>query len=165
MIVGVLSDIHDNLDNLKKAIDVFQSYGAEEVIFCGDFCSPIPARFLSSNFFGKVHCVFGNGDGDRFAIKGFAVSGSSNLILHGEYAEIEIDNRKIAATHFPFYAQALAEKNTYDAVFYGHSHIMEIEKIGKTLYANPGEIMGYKSPPSCGIYDSETNTIEIVRLD
>jgi uncharacterized protein len=165
MIVGVLSDIHDNLDNLKKAIDIFKSHGAEEVIFCGDFCSPIPARFLSSNFPGQVHCVFGNGDGDRFAIKEFAVSGSSNLVLHGEYAEVEIGSRKIAATHFPFYARALAEKNTYDAVFYGHSHVSRVEQIGSTLCANPGEIMGFKGTASCGVYDSKTNMIEIITFN
>jgi uncharacterized protein len=165
MKIGVLSDIHDNLDNLKKAIDVFKSQGAEEVIFCGDFYSPIPARFLSFNFPGKIHCVFGNGDGDRFAIKGFAVSGADNLILHGEYAEIEIANRKIAATHFPFYAQALAKKDVYDAVFYGHSHVSQIEQVDSTLCANPGEIMGFKGLASCGVYDSETNTIEIITLN
>jgi putative phosphoesterase len=164
MKIGVLSDIHDNLENLKKAIETFHSQDVVEVIFCGDFCSPIPAKVLASNFSGKIHCVFGNGDGDRLAIKGFATGDLRNLIIYGEYAVIEIYGRKIAVTHYPFYAKALARNNEYDAVFYGHTHKMDVDTIGKTLCVNPGDVMGLHQSASCGVYDSNTNEIEIINL-
>ena len=66
MLVGVLSDIHDNLENLDKALAVFKERGIKQVVFCGDFCSPIPSRVLGE-YDGEVHCVFGNGDGDLSA--------------------------------------------------------------------------------------------------
>jgi predicted phosphodiesterase len=62
MLVGVLSDIHDHLDNLRRALEIFKARGVGAVIFCGDFCSPIPPRVLAGEFKGDVHCVFGNGD-------------------------------------------------------------------------------------------------------
>ena len=68
MLIGVLSDVHDNLENLGKALTVYETAGIETLCFLGDFCSPIPARKLGG-FNGTVHCVFGNGDGDRFTIK------------------------------------------------------------------------------------------------
>ena len=41
MLVGVLSDIHDNLDNLEKALAESCSRGIETLLSCGDFCGPI----------------------------------------------------------------------------------------------------------------------------
>jgi len=46
MLIGILSDIHDNLPNLQKALDQFSRRKIATLIFCGDFCSPIPARVL-----------------------------------------------------------------------------------------------------------------------
>ena len=164
MLLGVLSDIHDNLTNLKKALTVFGQRGVSTLIFCGDFCSPIPAREMGK-FGGNVHCVFGNGDGDRFQMAQLANSDFLNLKLHGEFAELEFDGVKIAVTHYPFYAKALAHTGQYQAVFSGHTHVQSEERIGDCLWLNPGEIMGWKGRPTCAIYDTETNTAEIVELN
>ncbi|MCB1118310.1 MAG: metallophosphoesterase family protein, partial [Chlamydiia bacterium] len=63
MLIGVFSDIHDNLENLDKALAVFHDRQVESLIFCGDFCSPIPSRVVGGGFKGDIHVVFGNGDG------------------------------------------------------------------------------------------------------
>ena len=67
MLVGVFSDVHDHLSNLERALGAFQDRGIEVLVFCGDFCSPIPSRVMGA-YPGTVHCIFGNGDGDRFQI-------------------------------------------------------------------------------------------------
>ena len=67
MKIAVLSDIHDNLVNLDLALQKIKELQAETMIFCGDFCSPFAAKQLAG--FGlPVHAVFGNNDGDPFAI-------------------------------------------------------------------------------------------------
>ena len=38
MIIAVLSDIHDNIWKLEEVLRGLG--GAEELIFCGDFCAP-----------------------------------------------------------------------------------------------------------------------------
>jgi putative phosphoesterase len=164
MLIGVLSDIHDNLDNLRKALKIFKDRGVQALIFCGDFCSPIPSRVMAGEFQGDVHCVFGNGDGDRFAMLNAANTRYPNLKLHGEYAELEFEGVKVAVTHYPFYARALARTGDYQAVFSGHTHEAREERIVGCLWVNPGDILGWKGQPSCAVYDTATNSVEIVTI-
>lgn len=163
MFIGVLSDVHDQLENLKTALNLFQSRGIITLVFCGDFCSPIPARVIGS-FGGQVHCVFGNGDGDRFTISNIAKNDFPGLKLHGESADIELEGTRFAVTHYPFYAQALARTGDYRAVFSGHTHAAHIEYFGETLWLNPGEILGFKGQATCAVYEPVTNEAEIVKL-
>ena len=163
MLVGVLSDVHDQLENLAKALDTFRGMDIKTLTFCGDFCSPIPARVIGA-YEGEVHCVFGNGDGDRFTISRLANSDYPNLILHGEHAEIELDGSRTALTHYPFYARALARTGDYRAVFSGHTHETHMEVIGETLWLNPGEVLGFNGPATCAVYDTETNRAQIIAL-
>jgi putative phosphoesterase len=164
MLIGVFSDVHDNLNNLRKALAIFKERGVAALIFCGDFCSPIPSRVMGSEFEGDIHVVFGNGDGDRFHISDVANTQFANLKLHGEYAELELDGARIAVTHYPFYAKALARTGDYQAVFSGHTHVQDDKRFGDCLWLNPGEILGWKGNPTCAIYDTSTNSAEIVTL-
>ncbi len=164
MLIGVFSDVHDNLENLQRALAIFKDRGAEVLIYCGDFCSPIPSRVMGGGFEGDIHVVFGNGDGDRFAISNIAKTQFPNLKLHGEYAELELDGANIAVTHYPFYAKALARTGDYGAVFSGHTHKLHKERIGNCLWLNPGEVLGWQGNPTCAIYNTATNTAEIVSL-
>jgi putative phosphoesterase len=163
MLVGVLSDIHDNLPNLAAAALAFRDRGIESLLFLGDFCSPIPARELAA-YPGTVHCVFGNGDGDRFAIRGIAAGEGSALSLHGEWAELELGGRRVALTHYPLYARALARTGDYDAVFSGHTHERHEERFGGTLWVNPGEVLGWKGAPSVAVWDASANSVEFLAL-
>ena len=162
MRVGVLSDIHDNLANLDDSLAVFRGRGLGTLLFLGDFCSPIPARVLHA-YAGTGHCVFGNGDGDRFAIANVA-AGEGALRLHGEWAELDLGGRRVAMTHYPLYARALARTGDYAAVFSGHTHERHEERCGDTLWANPGEVLGWKGAPSVAVWDAEANAVEFVDL-
>ncbi|MBN1991801.1 MAG: metallophosphoesterase [Anaerolineae bacterium] len=164
MLIGVFSDVHDNLENLHKTLEIFNAQRVGALIFCGDFCSPIPSRVIAGEFKGDIHCVFGNGDGDRFAILNAAHTQYPNLKLHGEYAELEFEGIKIAVTHYPFYAKALARTGDYQAVFSGHTHQRHQEKIGHCLWLNPGEVLGWQGEATCAIYDTATNSAEFVRI-
>ena len=165
MLIGVFSDVHDNLANLGRALEIFKVRGVAALIYCGDFCSLIPSRVMGGGFDGDIHCVFGNGDGDRFAILNVAKTQYPNLKLHGEYAELEFEGVKVAVTHYPFYARALARTGDYQAVFSGHTHELHQEQIGDCLWVNPGEVLGWKGQPTCAIFDTTTNTVEIVHIN
>ena len=163
MHIGVFSDVHDNLRNLEAALRWFSQQGCSTLIFCGDFCSPIPARIIGK-YDGTVHCVFGNGDGDRFHINNLAHSEYRALKLHGEHAELALDGCKIAVTHYPFYARALARTGDYRAVFSGHTHEQNTERIGECLWLNPGEVLGWKGRPTCALYDTSSHLAEVHSL-
>jgi predicted phosphodiesterase len=51
MLIGILSDTHNNTDNLNKALNVFRDRGVETLFQLGDMTMPIclPARTLSRN--------------------------------------------------------------------------------------------------------------------
>lgn len=163
MLIGVCSDIHDNIPNLNKMTSILKSYNVKTLIFCGDFCSPIPISVLG-NYDGSVHCVFGDNDGDRFSMLNIVNSVSKNVTLYGEYAELEFDKIKITATHYPFYAEALSKTGDFKAVFCGHRHEYYKELIGDCLLLNPGEVMGYFGGATCAIYDTDTHDAERINL-
>ena len=113
-------------------------------------------------FNGEIHCVFGNTD-DRHATPKKAESLGINF--HGDLAELEIDNKKIAVNHFPIIAQALAQSQIYDEVFYGHTHKKLKEKHTKTLLLNPGELMGRKGEVTLAIYDTQINDADFHQIE
>ena len=129
-------------------------------IHCGDFCAPFIIKELST-LEHKVFGVFGNVDGDKYRI---LQNKPDNLQLYPEFAELEIDKIKIAVVHYPELAKTLAHSGKYKVVFYGHTHIRKIEKIGSTLLVNPGEIMNLNSNPSFIIYNSENNKIKTIEI-
>lgn len=165
MIIGVFSDIHDNLFFLERALMEFKHHDISTLIFCGDFCSPIAVKSMGENFQGKIHCVYGNGDGDRFAITKLANAEFKNIKVYGEYAELEFDGKNLAVTHYPLYGKALARTGDYHAVFYGHTHVKEYEFYGECLCVNPGEVMGWKKAPSIFIYNTQDNDGKFYALD
>ena len=163
MLIGVFSDVHDNIANLRKMITIYKDRYVKTLIFCGDFCSPIPSRILGE-FEGDVHCVFGNGDGDRFSMLNIVNTASKNVKLYGEHAELELEGNKIAITHYPFYAKALAMTGDFMAVFSGHTHVYNKEMVGDCLWLNPGEVLGHFGSASCAIYDSRSHEAERIQL-
>jgi len=155
MQIGILSDIHDNILNLRKALQVLQ--GVPVLLCCGDLCSPFIVDELGKGFAGgDVHIVFGNNDGDLFRITTKAAA-YPHLHLHGELCDIEVGGQRVAMNHFDEIARGLAESMTYDVVCFGHNHQSEISRVGQTLLINPGEVFGGLTGRStCARYDTDT---------
>lgn len=163
MIIAILSDSHDHVVHLNLVLPQIQETDA--LIFCGDLCSPFMLDILAKEYEGSIHLVAGNNDGDFFRIM---PKTNSRVIMHGEFAElIEIDGQvmgkaqyellyeldfddrthgqsRIAVTHYPEIARALAESDKYDLICYGHNHKLSIDKVGNTFLLNPGSLMGYQ---------------------
>ena len=160
MRVAIISDIHDNIRKLRAALRKLDGVG--EVICLGDLCSPFIIKELGEGFSGPLHIVFGNSDGDRYRITETARK-YPHLKIHGEYADLEIDGRKFSVNHFDDIGKAIAAAGNHDVVCYGHSHRFGVEKKGKTLSVNPGEIFGVLTGKSTfAIYDTRTGEAERV---
>ena len=164
MIIGIISDIHDHIDLLDKALQHLKEQGAEEIIVCGDLCSPfVIPKLGKANI--KTHVVFGNNDGDRFLIAEKAKD-FPQIKIHGEYIGdedylLQIDGVRIGVTHYPFYAKTMAKTGWYDAVFYGHSHTAYKQKYGNCLLLNPGSVAGLEQQPGYAIYDTVLRSSEL----
>ncbi|MFN8541102.1 MAG: metallophosphoesterase family protein [Thermomicrobiales bacterium] len=82
MKLAILSDVHDNVWNLRAALGALGE--CEALLYCGDLCSPFVIGLLGEGFAGKpIHVVFGNNDGDLFRIAGNAAR-QEQITLHGE---------------------------------------------------------------------------------
>jgi uncharacterized protein len=141
MKIGVISDSHDNLSNIRKAVEIFSTNGVEALIHGGDFCSPFTlAEFKPLSEKGvKMHAVFGNNDGDRVLLarrgEGFCTFADGSLI-------VTLGGKKIVVLHYPDLAEDLFRLGAYDLVIYGHNHKTRVEGREKKLL-NPGTSSGY----------------------
>ncbi len=153
MQIGIIADIHDRIDNLRKALRMLENVDA--LICCGDLCSPFIVDELGKGFANETHIVFGNNDGDTFRIA-MKARDYEQITLHGEYFERIFDGKKFAVNHFDNIGRALAKSSEFDVVCFGHNHQFEITEVDETLSINPGEIMGGLTGTSTFvIYDTE----------
>ncbi|NIT54511.1 MAG: metallophosphoesterase family protein [candidate division Zixibacteria bacterium] len=157
MKIAIISDIHDHRQKLQKALAQIQD--VDKMICCGDLCSPFIIRDLGAGFSKTIHIVFGNNDADLFRIT-LTASDFEHIHLHGEAAELLLDGKKFAITHFDNIGRMFATSDAYDVVCYGHNHKYEVAYEGKTLKINPGEIMGELTGNSTFVvYDTETDEV------
>ena len=161
MLIAILSDINDNIWNLEKALPQLEK--AEALLFCGDFCAPFTLKMMAEGFSGPVHCVFGNNDGDALFLSRIARQ-AGNVTLYSQMGELELGSKRIAFIHYPDIASGLAASGKYDAVFSGHTHEYRMEKIGPTLWADPGEVMGRFGQPSFGLYDTASGEFTLCAI-
>jgi uncharacterized protein len=166
MKLAVISDIHENIHNLIMFLDVVEKHNVEKIIFLGDFINNGIAKTLASSEI-PVFAIWGNNDGDKVAITKTSLMEKSNLTVGFDTFDfLEFDNRKIFLTHYPVLAKPMAKSGDFDAVFYGHDHIANLDKINGCIIVNPGEISAHKKGEATfAIYDAETNTAELFTIE
>lgn len=164
MKIAVLSDTHDNIWNVRRALDLIQGENAEFIIHCGDIIAPfVFNEFSAANI--PVHCVFGNNDGDKYLLTKTAGNSKGLIFLYGTLGEIEAGGFFIAFTHEPVFAEGLAATGKYDLVCFGHTHIALQKNIGRTILLNPGDVMGKEDDPGFCIVDTETSAVSRISLE
>lgn len=161
MKIAILSDTHDHVENILKAVEKLKYYKPERWIHLGDFISPGGVKQLTGT---TGIGVLGNNDGDIFELQEAFVK--INWKLAGYFYEEEIDGLKIACYHGTVQpiTDALIKCGTYDVVLTGHTHQPVIETIGKTLHINPGTVHGIGNKPTAAVLDTKTKEAEIVEF-
>jgi uncharacterized protein len=139
-LLGILSDTHNNLPNLQKALDVFRGEGVTSLIHCGDVTNPETLCLLEGF---EVHLTYGNGDyasGEILnVLRELNWRSTAGLTYTGEF-----DGVRVAATHghVPDLLEGLISSGHYQFVFRGHSHRHKDELRGSTRVINPGALGG-----------------------
>ena len=163
---GVFSDSHDNQYNFRKAIEIAKSRGVTKAFHLGDIVAPPTAGIMAENADIQWWVVWGNCDGAK-VLTLLRNKDAKNLDFAPEsHRELELPEGKVFLAHFPILAQNAAKSGEYKACFYGDDHQKFQETLeNNTLLANPGEIAGTRTgQPSFGIWDTDTNTFEIIDL-
>lgn len=163
MIIAVMSDSHDNIWNLRKALRIIKDKNAGMIIHCGDFIAPFMLKELNEADI-PVHGVFGNNDGDQYLLTKFSLTTFTNIKLHGLIGNIDINGFNVGFAHEDIVGEGIAATSKCKLVCYGHSHTHIIKNIGQTILLNPGEIMGKDGYPGFCFVDTDTSEIQRVEL-
>ncbi|MHA1731991.1 MAG: metallophosphoesterase [Promethearchaeota archaeon] len=166
MKLGVMSDSHDNIELIEKAVEYFNANEIPVVVHCGDLISPFIARIIEK-LDGKFYGVFGNNDGERVGLAKFFTKDTGPIV--GNVFDKEIGGRRVIAfhghNHGPDLIGALAKSGQFSAILSGHTHQVVNEKVGDTLVVNPGEVCGYLTGRSTvAVVDLDALEAEIVTL-
>ena len=159
MLIGILSDSHDDMERIGRAVDLFNARGASQIIHAGDIISPFTFEVLGK-LKGAFAGVFGNNDGDRVLL-----AEKSGGRIHTQPHLMTVGERRIVVVHEPDMVNALAESGHFDLVVYGHTHKQQIRRAGSALIINPGKAAKlHKGESTVALLDTDTMETEIVRL-
>jgi len=165
MLIGIMSDSHDNIPATNDAVARLNREGAERVLHAGDIVSPFVLTSLSK-IAVPMTLVFGNNDGDH-ALLTKKCSEYPHMRIAGSFARIQESRFSIALLHGSDkeLLMTLKECSSLDLIVSGHSHIAIIEKVGTKIHINPGEVCGYLSGRrTVALFDTKTRNGEILDL-
>jgi len=162
MRIGIISDTHDNLNNLKTALEILEESEIGMLLHCGDLSGPAVVEAMSGfdawiargnvdhhpELGPTVREALGNGrlaERHRLTLKG-----RSALLVHG-HREAEL-RRVISAGEHAY-------------VFHGHTHRRHDETVGRTRVINPGALGGMRwQQRSFCILDLESDRVEFIEV-
>ena len=155
-----MSDTHDDMESIKKAVDFFNLKKVDMVLHAGDFVSPFTfeaLNLLNAGFEG----IFGNNDGDCLLL-----SQKSGGRLFNQPRIMELGGRRLVLVHEPRVVEELAASGMFDAVIYGHLHIPDVRRSKSgVLILSPGKVARlHKGTSTVAILDTENMGAEIITL-
>lgn len=168
MRIAIISDTHDNLENIKKAVQWLNEQGIKEMIHCGDIASKETITELAKLFDGKIYAVFGNMDKEYLTQEEVEGLGLENFKIYAGQGEVELGGKKFGFTHFPEIAKKTlrqAQGGSFKIMFYGHTHKPWEENYEGTKLVNPGNVAGLIHKPTFAIYDTEADKLELKLLE
>jgi uncharacterized protein len=158
MKIAIISDSHDNLATLKIALAWIKKEKIKVIIHCGDVSKEEFLKEALADYGGRIFLSRGNCDIDSF-------KSVPKIKVFDDFGQVKLAGKKIAFCHFPPTAEILAQKNCYDAVFYGHNHKPWVNKVGKTKLANPGNLAGVFYKATLAVYDTKIDKLELKILE
>lgn len=160
MNIGLMSDTHDNLHNLRAALDILRAENVTTVIHCGDVCGTAVIQALEGF---EVWIARGNMDRQtELAQTVDSVLGAGRLawlqrpVLNG-YA--------LAAIHAndDDVLWGLINSGKYKYLFHGHTHRRRNQMIGHVHVINPGALGTERtSQSSFSIVDLDTGDVRFI---
>ncbi len=164
MRVGLVSDTHDNLAMIQKALDLFEEEGVELVVHAGDWIAPFAARKFEA-YSGRLYGSFGNNDGEIIGLS--RAFREMNMVVKGEFTEFELDGERTAVIHgiHTPVTEAIVDSGLFRTVITGHTHVPLVKRKGDVLLVNPGEACGYLyGKATAGILDTRDHDAKIHAL-
>ena len=159
MKIGLLSDSHDDLDALARAVALFNAEGVVQVLHAGDIVSPFTFEVFRE-LRAPLGGVYGNNDGDRLLLRE-----RSQGALHVQPHFVTLGGLRGVIVHEPPLVGALARSGDFDLVVYGHTHLPDVRVEGGCLVVNPGKAARLnKGRVTVAVLETETREAVIIDL-
>ena len=139
MLIGLISDTHNNRPDTRDALDIFRALGIQIILHAGDLTS---AQILEELTGFSVFLSFGNGD-DPLMISSKAKR-ISERFLCDEMLDLSLAGKRIFMIHGDQRTEQekRIDSGDYDYVIHGHTHCYRDERVGSTRVINPGALGG-----------------------
>lgn len=162
MKLGILSDSHNDVQTLQRALSLFWQQGVTRLLHCGDVTSPDTAVLLT-----PLPLIYTPGNMDRPQTITKIKQMDTGNIVTAVYTGT-LDGLAIAATHGHRFGELerLIGDGRYDFVFHGHTHRRRDDASGATRIINPGALGGRRPEPrSVAVLDTPTRTVTFITID
>ncbi len=160
MKIGLTGDTHNNLKNVAKICDLFNSFNLDFVIHTGDISLP-KTLYAFDALHAPLKGVFGNNDqGEKEDLLKVC---EEKDFLFKDKLEIRISNENyLFAVHDP---KDIEDKfyKPGNIIVHGHTHRFRDEIFEATYIFNPGECAGMlKGMNKIGIIDTDDRKMGII---
>lgn len=161
MKIGVVSDTHNNLANVRQIVRIFNDAKVEKVVHTGDITKGSTLD-LFSNLKMPLFGVFGNNDVERSSLDEVI---ERRAFHFGEHVlTLNWYKRKIVVVHDPRDLESMS--HDHDIALHGHTHLYRTDRAEDgSLIFNPGECAGHiKGMNAVGIVDLDQLEPSIVNF-
>ena len=160
MRIGVVSDTHNNLKNVRRIVEIFNDQAVDRVIHTGDI-SQAKTLDIFASLNAPLFGVFGNNDQERedleraIARYGFTFQ-DPPLLLNWA-------TRAIIVVHDPLEFDGHLKQQ--DLALHGHTHRYRLEQESAQTIFNPGECAGMvQGRNAVGVVDLVTMPCQLVNF-
>ncbi len=163
MKIGIISDSHDNLPALRRAVAHFKRIEVDALLHAGDYIAPFAAQIIAEDQLAGIplHGVYGNNDGERKGLRRILPQ------IEDGPMHLRLGQRHIVLHHFVDWIAA-GQLQHAEVIVTGHTH--EIVNETRTLpdgrqalFLNPGECGGWLTGrPTVALLDTEDLKAHII---
>ncbi len=162
MKIGIISDTHDDLRALERALDILRTEKVNTLLHCGDLCGPATIEAL-----GGFNTWIARGNMDRHieleptaekTIGAGRLADRHRLILNGHSVALTHGHRKNEL-------RRMINAGEHAYVFHGHTHRWRDRRFGPTRVINPGALGGIRwQQRSFCILDMASDEVTLVKV-
>lgn len=163
MLLGLLSDTHDNEKRTARAVALLGDRGADALLHAGDVTSP---RILARHLDGwRAWVAVGNMDRNPSGLRQAGLE-ADPVVAVDQVHEIEAGPARVGLIHGDDRGrlEGMINSGRFDLVVHGHTHEFRDERAGPTRVVNPGAVHRTSEPSVC-VYDPSEDALERLPLE
>lgn len=169
----IISDIHGSLPRLERALAYYERCNFDMLFILGDILNYGPRNSIPEGIDAKGIVARLNPLASQIvAIRGNCDAEVDQMLLKfpmmADYALVVDEGRRLFLTHGHVYNREVLPPGHFDAVFYGHTHLWQLDKNEEgTLFCNTGSITFPKggNPPTLATYEDGLVTVRTLPDD